>query len=230
MESGKTTAEYRRGPPDPGLPSPGGADPADPDLDLSSPVGAVGDSLSVAVWTLVSRFTGVLRGVVVAAVLGATYFANTYQFTNSLPNLIFYGLLAGALFSSILVPALVPYVDSGDARAAARTAGGLLGVSVIGMLALVPLAALATPVLLRFGSMGATDPAAAQGQERARRLAMRPGTWDRREAAVMRAGFDAAAAGWDDSRPRPAALTTRRVSDRVPVHLWRRRDRRRFVC
>ena len=41
---------------------------------------------------------------------------------------------------------------------------------------------------------------AAQGQERARRLAMRPGTWDRREAAVMRAGFDAAAAGWDDSR------------------------------
>jgi len=168
MESGKTTAEYRRGPPDPGLPSPGGADPADPDLDLSSPVGAVGDSLSVAVWTLVSRFTGVLRGVVVAAVLGATYFANTYQFTNSLPNLIFYGLLAGALFSSILVPALVPYVDSGDARAAARTAGGLLGVSVIGMLALVPLAALATPVLLRFGSMGATDPAAAQGQERIR--------------------------------------------------------------
>ena len=41
---------------------------------------------------------------------------------------------------------------------------------------------------------------AAQGQERARRLAMRPGTWDRQEAAAMRAGFDAAAGGWDDSR------------------------------
>ena len=41
---------------------------------------------------------------------------------------------------------------------------------------------------------------AAQGQERARRLAMRPGTWDRQEAAAMRAGFDAVAAGWDDSR------------------------------
>jgi len=49
-------------------------------------------------------------------------------------------------------------------------------------------------------------------------------------AAAMLTGFDAAAAGWDDSRPRSAALTTRRVSDRVPVHLWRRRDRRRFVC
>jgi SAM-dependent methyltransferase len=41
---------------------------------------------------------------------------------------------------------------------------------------------------------------AAQGQERAWRLAMRPCTWGRQEAAAMRAGFDAAAAGWDDSR------------------------------
>ncbi len=41
---------------------------------------------------------------------------------------------------------------------------------------------------------------AARDQERARRLALRPGTWDRQEAAAMRAGFDAAAAGWEDSR------------------------------
>lgn len=139
--------------------------PPDTELDLSSPEGAVGDSLSVATWTMVSRFTGVVRGVVVAAVLGATYFANTYQFTNSLPNLIFYGLLAGALFSSILVPALVPYVDSGDSQAAAGIAGGLLGVAMLGMVALVPLAALGTPLLLRLGSIGASDVAAAQSQE-----------------------------------------------------------------
>ena len=78
--------------------------------------------MSVAVWTAVSRFTGVLRGITIAAVLGATYFANTYQFTNSLPNLVFYGLLAGSMFSSLLVPALVGHIDSGDRRAAARTA------------------------------------------------------------------------------------------------------------
>jgi putative peptidoglycan lipid II flippase len=134
--------------------------------DLSSPEGAVGDSLSVAIWTMISRFTGVLRSVVVAAVLGATYFANTYQFTNSLPNLIFYGLLAGALFSSILVPALVPHLDSGDTQAAARTAGGLLGVAMLGTLVLVPVAALGTPFLLRLGSIGAVNPVAAQNQER----------------------------------------------------------------
>jgi peptidoglycan biosynthesis protein MviN/MurJ (putative lipid II flippase) len=132
--------------------------------DLATPEGAVSDSMSVAVWTIISRFTGVLRGVTVAAVLGATYFANTYQFTNSLPNLVFYGLLAGSLFSSILVPALVPHVDSGDRRAAARTAGGLLGIALVGMMALVPVVAVLTPVLLHLGSVGATDPAAARGQ------------------------------------------------------------------
>jgi putative peptidoglycan lipid II flippase len=120
----------------------------------------------VAVWTFVSRFTGVLRGVMVAAVLGATYFANTYQFTNSLPNLIFYGLLAGSLFSSLLVPALVQHVDSGDRRAAARTAGGLLGVALVGMLALVPIVAVLTPWLLRLGSIGAADASAAHSQAR----------------------------------------------------------------
>ena len=115
------------------------------DPELTSAEGAVGDSMSVAVWTIVSRITGVLRGIVIAAVLGATYFANTYQFTNSLPNLVFYGLLAGSLFTSILVPALVPHVDTGDARAQGRIAGGLLGIVMVGMIGLVPVAAFATP-------------------------------------------------------------------------------------
>jgi len=132
--------------------------------DLATPEGAVGDSLSVAVWTIVSRCTGVLRGVTIAAVLGATYFANTYQFTNSLPNLIFYGLLAGSLFSSLLVPALVPHVDSGDRQAAARTAGSLFGVALLGMLAIVPIVAAATPWLLRLGSLGSHNAAAAHSQ------------------------------------------------------------------
>jgi murein biosynthesis integral membrane protein MurJ len=132
--------------------------------DLTAPEGAVSDSLSVAVWTLVSRFTGVLRGITIAAVLGATYFANTFQFTNSLPNLVFYGLLAGSMFSSLLVPALVGHIDSGNRSAEARTAGGLLGMAMLGMLAIVPAAALATPWLLRLGSAGAADSAAASSQ------------------------------------------------------------------
>jgi murein biosynthesis integral membrane protein MurJ len=134
--------------------------------DLHTPEGAVGDSLSVAGWTIISRVTGVLRGITIAAVLGATFFANTYQFTNSLPNLVFYGLLAGSLFSSLLVPALVQHIDSGDRQAAARTAGGLLGVALIGMLAIIPVIAVLTPWLLRLGTIGAPQTAAAHSQAR----------------------------------------------------------------
>ncbi len=41
---------------------------------------------------------------------------------------------------------------------------------------------------------------AARGQQRAVRLALHPGTWDRREAAAMRADFDEAAPRWDAER------------------------------
>jgi SAM-dependent methyltransferase len=43
-------------------------------------------------------------------------------------------------------------------------------------------------------------PEAHRGQERARRLALRPGTWTQDEAAGMRADFDQAAAEWNDDR------------------------------
>jgi murein biosynthesis integral membrane protein MurJ len=131
--------------------------------DLAAPAGAVADSMSVAIWTVISRVTGVLRGITIAAVLGATYFANTYQFTNSLPNLIFYGLLAGSLFSSLLVPALVKHIDAGDARAAERVAGGLMGVALLATLVVLPAAALLTPLLLKVGTIGSAS-AAAHGQ------------------------------------------------------------------
>ncbi|MEV4702040.1 lipid II flippase MurJ [Actinoplanes sp. NPDC049316] len=125
-----------------------------PDARLAAPVEAVGDSMTVAAWTVVSRVTGVVRGVVIAAVLGVTVFANTYQFTNSLPNLVFYGLLGGSMLSSLLIPALVAHVDSGDRRAAERVAGGFLGMIVAGAAVAVPLAALAAPGALHLAHVG----------------------------------------------------------------------------
>ena len=82
--------------------------------DLGSGRGTARDSLVVGGCTAVSRATGVVRVVVVGAVLGPTYFGNTFQLTNSLPNLIYYGFLAGSLFSSLLVPALVHHIDRAD--------------------------------------------------------------------------------------------------------------------
>jgi len=130
----------------------GRREPSTMDTPVESPAAAVGDSMTVAVWTAISRGTGVIRGVVIAAVLGATLFANTYQFTNSLPNLVFYGFLGGSMLSSLLIPALVRHVDTGDRAAAERVAGGFLGIVGVGAAALFPLAVLAAPLALRVAS------------------------------------------------------------------------------
>src|SRR5438046_7253111 len=118
---------------------PGSAVAIDPQ-EQSRAVSAARDSMTVAAWTIISRVTGVIRFAVIAAVLGPTFFGNTYQFTNSLPNLLYYGLLAGSLFSSLLVPALVGHVDKGDRRGSERVAGGFLGITLLMLLLIAPVA------------------------------------------------------------------------------------------
>jgi len=117
------------------------------DDELVSGASTARDSLTVAVWTSVSRLTGVARVVVTGAVLGATYFGNAYQLTNVVPNLVFYGFLAGSLLSSLLVPALVRHIDAGDWRETGRVAGGFLGVTWLALLAAAPVAVLVVPPL-----------------------------------------------------------------------------------
>ena len=130
---------------------------------------AAGDSITVATWTIVSRVTGVAKFACIGAVLGPTFFGNTYQFTNSLPNLIYYGFLAGSLFSSLLVPALVRHIDAGDHAASRRVAGGFLGMTLVALVVIAPVAILLGPLVLRFAALGST-PAIAAAQEETGRL------------------------------------------------------------
>ncbi len=122
--------------------------------DQFKAVAAARDSMTVAGWTIASRATGVLRFAVIGAVLGPTFFGNTYQFTNSLPNLIYYGFLAGSLFSSLLVPALVGHVDKGDRRGSERVAGGFLGITLLMLLLIAPVAIVLGPLVLGFAALG----------------------------------------------------------------------------
>lgn len=133
---------------------------------LAAADGAVGDSLVVAAWTMVSRITGILRVVVLGAVVGPTVFGNLYQLTNTLPNALYYGLLAGSLVSSLLVPALVRKVDAGDPQACARIAGSFLGAVCLGLALLLPVFLLATPALL-----SASAPAAGVSDARVEEVA-----------------------------------------------------------
>jgi putative peptidoglycan lipid II flippase len=114
----------------------------------------------------VSRVTGVARYAAIGAVLGPTFFGNTYQFTNSLPNLVYYGFLAGSLLSSLLTPALVRHIDAKDRRACERVAGGFLGVTLLVLLAAAPVAILVMPLVLRFAAFGGGSPIIGAAQER----------------------------------------------------------------
>ncbi len=109
---------------------------------VGDPLGGAGDrnraAARMGVVTLLSRGSGAVRMVVVAAVLGTTYLGNTYQTANSIPNLVFELIAAGAL-GAVLVPVLVAASDSdrGDEAASAVlgvTTALLVALSLVGML------------------------------------------------------------------------------------------------
>jgi putative peptidoglycan lipid II flippase len=124
-----------------------------------------GNSATVAGWTVISRATGFLRVVAIAAVLGPTYFGNAFQGMNLLPNAA-YELLAGGLISAIIVPALITRLDRRDAAAVERIAGGFLGSVLVLFGAAAVILIAAGPLVPRLLMAGVTDPEALRLQQR----------------------------------------------------------------
>jgi len=118
----------------------------------------------MGVATAVSRAFGFVRVLAVAAVLGTTYLGNAFQSSNSVSNVIFELLAAGAL-SAVLVPTFVGLLDRGGREEAEGLAGGVLGLA-LGVLGVVTvLGVAAAPVLARVLTSGVHDPAVAAQQE-----------------------------------------------------------------
>jgi murein biosynthesis integral membrane protein MurJ len=92
----------------------------------SAPSGTARSSITVAAWTLISRITGLLRVVVIGAVLGPTFFANAFLSANSVPNLI-YTALAGPVLALVLVPALVHSLAERGVAASAQLLSRVTG-------------------------------------------------------------------------------------------------------
>jgi putative peptidoglycan lipid II flippase len=132
----------------------------------TSQASLVTNSMTGSIWTLVSRMTGLARILVLGAVLGATYLGNTYQGMNALPNLVYYQILAGSLFVSLLVPPLMRHLREGDQERADTLVrgffGGVLALGVIAMAAIM----VAAPLILHVFSLGVTDPHSAADQRR----------------------------------------------------------------
>ncbi|HEY2878871.1 MAG TPA: lipid II flippase MurJ [Nocardioides sp.] len=118
------------------------------------------DSVLVSGGTAIARLTGVARVVIIGAVLGPTTFGNAFQITNSLPNLIYYGFLAGSLVSTLLVPVLVRHLVAGDAATVPTVARGFLGLALAGTAATLPVMVLGLPWLLHLASSGTPVPTA----------------------------------------------------------------------
>ncbi|MEX2292263.1 MAG: lipid II flippase MurJ [Acidimicrobiales bacterium] len=111
-----------------------------------------------------SRLVGFVRVLVVAAVLGTTYLGNAFQAANSVSNILFELLAAGAL-SAVLVPAFVSLLDAGDDEGAEEVAGGVLGIAIAVLGAVAVVGVIAAPHLARLLTLGV--PAAEAAEQRA---------------------------------------------------------------
>ena len=67
----------------------------------------------MAVGTIVSRVTGVLRDTALGAALGTAVLGDTFAVANTIPNTI-YALLAGGAISAVFVPQLVRHLKEDD--------------------------------------------------------------------------------------------------------------------
>src|SRR5215467_5516305 len=108
----------------------------------------VRSSAVMALGTLASRLTGMLRTVVLVSALGAYAIANAYNVANTLPNTV-YNLAIGGILTSVIVPLLVSAAkrdtDRGELysqRMFTLVTLALAGITLIATLAADPIASL----------------------------------------------------------------------------------------
>ena len=78
----------------------------EPEPTEDSPDRLLAASAVMAAGTTVSRFSGYLRSLLLAAALGNLLHADLFTIGNTVPNML-YILLAGGVFNAVLVPQLV---------------------------------------------------------------------------------------------------------------------------
>ncbi|HEX9775976.1 MAG TPA: lipid II flippase MurJ [Actinomycetota bacterium] len=122
-------------------------------------------TLGMTALTALSRATGFARVLVVAAVLGPTFLGNTYQSANTVPNLLFELLAAGAL-QAVLIPTLVEVLDTAGRDEVSRVAGSVLGLAATVLGVVAGLGMIASPWIMRGLVSGVADPAVRDAQVR----------------------------------------------------------------
>ncbi|KRE32495.1 hypothetical protein ASG82_23680 [Mycobacterium sp. Soil538] len=125
---------------------------------VHAPTSATRSSATVAAWTLVSRATGLARVIVIGAVLGPTFLANTFVATNTIPNIV-YLAIAGSVLGAVVVPAIVRVTATSGTCGAAQLLGRLAGFLLLVTGAASALLLLCSPLIARLLTFGIADPA-----------------------------------------------------------------------
>src|SRR5947209_952239 len=107
--------------------------------------------------TLLSRITGVVRNVVVVAVLGVTFLGNTYESANTVPNVLF-ELVAAGVLQAVLIPTLVELVAAGKDDEAEHVARSVLGLAGAALAVLAGIGIIAAPLVVHVLVGGVSDP------------------------------------------------------------------------
>jgi len=106
----------------------------------------LGNTSGMAIGTLLSRLTGVLRDIALVAAIGTGVFSDTYSVANSLPNII-YILIAGGAINAVFIPALVRHMKE-DADLGKEFTDRLLTLVGIVLLAIVAIALAMTSLIV----------------------------------------------------------------------------------
>jgi len=114
--------------------------------------------------TAVSRAIGFVRVLVIAAILGTTFLGNAYQSSNSISNVLFELLAAGAL-SAVLVPTFVTHLDRRNHAEAERIAGRVLGVGLLALGVVAIVGVLAAPLIADLLTSGVASSHVAEQQQ-----------------------------------------------------------------
>lgn len=140
--------------------APGSHDAPVPTVSLVDDTRLGRDAATVTAITLVSRVTGFVRVLVVAAALGNGVLGDTYHAANTVPNLVF-ELVAGGALQAVLVPMFVAARRTGGDVELGRVAGVVAGAITTVFVGVAVMGIVVSPLLARVlvggGSSGDGD-------------------------------------------------------------------------
>jgi len=120
-------------------------DPQEP-TDKANDLALLRSSTVMAIGTVFSRVTGLLRGLLTVALLGTALLGDTFNVANTMPNIL-YNLIIGGALTAVFVPQLVRATREADGGSAFISSLLTATVLVLGVLTAVAVAA--APLLVR---------------------------------------------------------------------------------